>query len=307
MIKGTGWITRLDHIPSHIDGTGLDHQVLDVPVIENRHVPPADVVVATWWETALWARTFTPDKGKQAYFMQDYGAAGQEIEKISETWALPFHFITLTQALSRMIRDCNAEAVINIVPNSVDTDLFHAKPRQQQDPPAVGLLYRDVHSKGMDIAFDAIRLARTILPDLKVRAYGFWKPENNLLTGPGAEFSFRPEDGRLAEVYSSCDAWLFPSRIEGFGLPILEAMACRTPVISTPVGAAPELVTPARGRLVPHEDAKAMAAAITEIATMDGSAWQQMSQACEDFALSYSWSDAADRFEAALIQAARAP
>ena len=33
----------------------------------------------------------------------------------------------------------------------------------------------------------------------------------------------------MKELYGGCDAWLFATRNEGFGLPILEAMACRTP------------------------------------------------------------------------------
>ena len=63
------------------------------------------------------------------------------------------------------------------------------------------------------------------------------------------EFHLRPPQDRIRDIYSKCDAWLFGSRSEGFGLPILEAMACRTPVIGTPAGAAPELLGDGRGIL----------------------------------------------------------
>ena len=40
-------------------------------------------------------------------------------------------------------------------------------------------------------------------------------------------------DARLVELYNACDVLLFPSFYEGFGLPVLEAMACGTPVVAS--------------------------------------------------------------------------
>lgn len=40
-------------------------------------------------------------------------------------------------------------------------------------------------------------------------------------------------DERLVELYNACDVLLFPSFYEGFGLPVLEAMACGTPVVAS--------------------------------------------------------------------------
>ena len=45
----------------------------------------------------------------------------------------------------------------------------------------------------------------------------------------------------LAELYRNALAFLFPSLYEGFGLPILEAMACGCPVITSNVSACPEV------------------------------------------------------------------
>lgn len=48
--------------------------------------------------------------------------------------------------------------------------------------------------------------------------------------------------GELRNLYSSSDLLLFPSRLEGFGYAIAEAMACETPVVASNVSAIPELV-----------------------------------------------------------------
>ncbi len=59
--------------------------------------------------------------------------------------------------------------------------------------------------------------------------------QNNLVF-----FDSLPED-ELIQLYSACDAFVFPSLKESFGLPVIEAMACGKPVVATPVGIVPEL------------------------------------------------------------------
>jgi glycosyltransferase involved in cell wall biosynthesis len=107
----------------------------------------------------------------------------------------------------------------------------------------------------------------------------------------------------LRDIYARCDAWLFGSRMEGFGLPILEAMACRTPVIATPAGAAPELLSGGGGVLVPAEDPRAMARAILRVCSLSPLRWRRLSDAALTTAASYSWEGAAERFEKALEHA----
>ena len=48
-------------------------------------------------------------------------------------------------------------------------------------------------------------------------------------------------DPELAELYRHCDLFIYPSRYEGFGLPVLEAMACGAPVLSSDAASLPEV------------------------------------------------------------------
>jgi glycosyltransferase involved in cell wall biosynthesis len=74
-------------------------------------------------------------------------------------------------------------------------------------------------------------------------------------------------------------------------------------VIATPAGAAPELLAGGGGVLVKPEDPADMARAIVEVCAQDDASWRRMSDAAYATATRYTWDDAIDRFDAALVTA----
>src|SRR5690606_5881114 len=72
------------HSTRHFDDRDVPVPLLDRPrPVTDRDVPDADVVVATWWETAGPVAALSPRKGAKAYFMQDYGAVGQRLDEVA--------------------------------------------------------------------------------------------------------------------------------------------------------------------------------------------------------------------------------
>jgi glycosyltransferase involved in cell wall biosynthesis len=118
----------------------------------------------------------------------------------------------------------------------------------------------------------------------------------------GTDYFYRPPQTQLKEIYARCDAWLFGSRLDSFGLPILEAMACHTPVIAVPVGAAQDLLGDGTGVLVAKESPEAMAAAIVAMCRETAGDWLARSERAYAKAHSYSWDDAATRLLTTLQQ-----
>jgi glycosyltransferase involved in cell wall biosynthesis len=59
-------------------------------------------------------------------------------------------------------------------------------------------------------------------------------------------------DDDLPALYSACDAFAFPSLFEGFGVPVLEAMACGAPVVTSDVSATAEVAGSATVLVDPH-------------------------------------------------------
>ncbi len=73
-----------------------------------------------------------------------------------------------------------------------------------------------------------------------------------------------PDKARLVQIYNAADVLLAPSLYEGFGLTIVEAMACGTPVITSNVSSLPEVVGDA-GILIDPNSWQAIADAVIEL------------------------------------------
>lgn len=73
-------------------------------------------------------------------------------------------------------------------------------------------------------------------------------------------------DRLLPALYAGASVLAFPSRYEGFGFPLIEAMACGAPVVAAAGSSVSEVVADA-GQLVPVDDAEALAAALYEVLT----------------------------------------
>lgn len=98
------------------------------------------------------------------------------------------------------------------------------------------------------------------------------------------------DDADLTAVMAGAQALVAPSRSEGFGLPVLEAMSLGVPVIVSDVAALTELVGNA-GKVVPVDDPRALANAIVSIG--DQSKRAHYSEAGSVRAAHYSWDNAA--------------
>ncbi len=113
---------------------------------------------------------------------------------------------------------------------------------------------------------------------------------------------FVPDD-LLPAVYSAADVLAFPSLYEGFGLPILEAMACGTPVVSSRTSCLPEVAEGA-ALLVDPENVEALAVAL-ELGLTDEDLRAELRTKGLERAASYSWRSAAEKLLAIYTRVAQ--
>lgn len=283
-----------------LDFLGPRHVILPEPrPVTGADLPDADVVIATWWETAEWVADMPPAKGRKFHLLQDYEMFPHlPLERVAASFHLPLKKIAVSGYVRDMIRRHHGIDEIEVITNSVDVTLFDAPPRSRNRVLRLGFVYAPSPRKNLPLALEALRAARAALPDLEALSFGGAVLPRHPLPD-WVRYHQTPRQDLLAGLYAACDLWLFTSHHEGFGLPILEAMACRTPVLATRAGAAPDLIDGRNGLLL-DSDPQAFAGAIARFAAMADEEWRGFSDAAWDTARSHRIGPATDRLLAFL-------
>ena len=147
-------------------------------------------------------------------------------------------------------------------------------------------------------------------PDLRLRVIGPPDPRypeardlaRELGVTEAIDWSGYVADEALARAFREAAVLVLPSRYEGFGLPVLEAMAAGTPVVCTRAGALPEVAGDA-AVLVEPDDADALAAALTRVLT-DEAKRTRLREAGLERVQQFTWERTAGEMLAAYRKAA---
>ncbi|MBI2917095.1 MAG: glycosyltransferase family 4 protein [Chloroflexi bacterium] len=105
-------------------------------------------------------------------------------------------------------------------------------------------------------------------------------------------FAGRLTDRELAAYYSSAVALIYPSTYEGFGLPVIEAMACGCPVLTSNVSALPEVAGEAALLVDPQDVGQLYQGMVSILA--DASLRRRMTADGRQHSLRFSWQAAAE-------------
>lgn len=188
-----------------------------------------------------------------------------------------------------------------VVYEGVDRALFHPEPGPRSEPPTILFVGGDYPNKNRGAVVAAFaRLCRVnALPHHLVLVGPDARTDAALAEEfPGLDLSRvqrlpSVEDAALAQLYRQADLFVFPSRDEGFGLPVLEAMASGTPVITSTVSSLPEVAGEA-ALLVDPDDVDGLAAAMERV-LCDRSLWETLQQKGLRRAAQFTWQAAAER------------
>jgi starch synthase len=189
----------------------------------------------------------------------------------------------------RSIRETYPDKAIVRAPYGIDTEFWTKAGPACGDRP-LRFVYAGHLSvaKGIPLLINAWECAD--LPNAELELIGPWRmapnmrqrvPKNVVLRLPCSAQALR-------ERYQSADVFVFPSFYEGFGMVLLEAMACGLPVVASDATAAQDILTSRIGVLTPSGSLEAL---------VEGLRWchshrdklKEMGEAARELAVKYTW------------------
>lgn len=189
---------------------------------------------------------------------------------------------------------------IELAAYGVDTDFWRPVERKDSASRHMKFIYAGQISlrKGIPLLLEAWRSAD--IPDATLQLVGLWKLSNAKRTNlpPNVVLIEPRSPTELRRLYQESDVFVFPSYFEGFGLVLLEAMACGLPAIATNATAGPDVLSADCGIVVPMADWEALAAALMRMAG-DRDRLEEMRAAARARALTHSW----DRYRGQVARA----
>ncbi len=201
-------------------------------------------------------------------------------------------------------------APIHVIPNGVDVERFRppdAAERLQarsmlgidDDRTIAVFVGHEFDRKGLPIAIESLRTAAEVLllvvggsPDMirtaqaQARAAG---------VGERVHFAGTHEDP--TPFLWAADALVLPSAYEANALVVLEALACGLPVVSTPVGFAPDILIDGDNGFIVERDASSVGARLAELASQPLDEWRIRARQTAE---RYAWPRIASRYLALL-------
>jgi len=232
-----------------------------------------DLVIATYWTTLEVAHRLAI--GPVAHFCQGYegGLAhlAPVLPRIEAAYRWPVPALTVSPHLAALLKERFGRAS-RVVPPPLDPlfrparVLWRRRPRRRPWIAIPGIFAAPV--KGVPTALEAVRQLRMQGIDCRVLRFSVLpldEAERGLLAAD--RFLCRVLPRTVARALRGCDLLFLPSRAEeGFGLPLLEAMASGVPAVASRIPSTLAMAEDA-AMLVPPGDAAAFAAAARELLT----------------------------------------
>jgi glycosyltransferase involved in cell wall biosynthesis len=156
---------------------------------------------------------------------------------------------------------------IHVIPGGVDLSRFQFNRSRQEartqlnwpeNRPILFTARRLVHRVGLDRLLTAIAMIKPQIPDIWLAIAGkgplqkvLEQQATDLGLNDNVKFLGFLPDEQLPLAYQAADLSVMPSQsLEGFGLVVLESLACGTPALCTPVGGMPEILEPFSPNLI---------------------------------------------------------
>lgn len=214
------------------------------------------------------------------------------------------HLVSPSHDMKKRCRSIGCYRPISVIPHGIDVNELTLSSRQpiSDDPKIVACVCRLVKRKALQYQIMAIPYVVDVIENTRFIFIGDGPEKDRLKTlvkslgvSDYVDFTGHVPRNELFSILSSSKIFALHTLYEAFGIVFLEAMALGKPIVSTDVGAIPEIVTEEVGTLVPPMDPKAFATAILSFLTNDEKL-KIKSENCKNKVNEFSWQNIVKKY-----------
>ena len=296
----------------------LQVPVLRCPGLREDRVPDADAIVVSYRLHVHPVAALSEKKGRKLYYVQayetDFITGGVPLEHYQkpagkveswmdpfvcdDTYRLPLKHIVVARWLGRLMWERFRQPSVKINPPIDFANFSMPETREFRDPPRCLMQHHVPLVKGVADGVRAFEIAQRQVPGMTLSLFGQHSRQFKTLHRTLG----RVLPPRLRDLYLAHDILIWPSHIEGYGLPPIEAMACQCAVATTENGGSEEFAFHEKTALVsPPKDPEALAANIVRLAK-DMELRRRLAQTSCDWVRQHiTWERACRSFERCIV------
>ena len=260
--------------------------------LDDLYFQPGEIVIAVGSLTVQAVADLQAPVLKARYC---HGLANLNGRSAETVWGGSMPTIAVSPTLTEPLERLNGAPVLGIVPNGIDLTHFYEEPETQRT--GIGMIYGDHESKDPQTILSLLDALGRRWPDRPRLVFGSEPRPAGMQV---EQYHYLPDTATIRGIYNRSLIWLVASRSEGFGLPILEAMACGAAVISTSTDGARYLIDHGRnGIMSPIGDMIAFLTAVERLLE-DEPLRQKLVEGGRRTVRTFGWAAAADAMEECL-------
>ncbi len=280
-----------------LDRFDLKVKLIEVPTLDEKYLPEADIVVATWWETAIYVSKYNCNKGKKFYLIQHHEVWGGPKNLVEGTYKLNLIKIVIAKWLYSKLSDLGVSlSEMKYIPNGINFHRFKLTRDIEDRPKKVVMIYSHNTFKRSFDGIKALKLVKDKCSDLEAVLFGIQSRPDYL--PEWIEYVKNPPQDKLVEdIYNGSSIYLCSSLTEGWHLPPAEAMACGCALVSTDIGGVEDYAIHKKTALLsPVKDPELLAENLLLLLN-DDTLRVNLAHAGNSYIKNFTWEKATDKLE----------